>query len=176
MTLLDIVMGLVALSAPPDWLQKEADTLQADLGLKYELHVADCGDENAFYYPTLDTVVICSELLDRPALATFILKHETGHALMDQWDVPQVDPEGGADDVAHLLATPEELTAGALWFMAIHKENPELDREEHHHPRPLDRAWSALCWLPDSETRACRVHRREVLAAWRRLAILLAPE
>jgi hypothetical protein len=156
---------LFALNAAPDYLDEVASRWEP-LGLEVNVATASCGQENAYYFGSLNLVVMCKEVLDRPALASWILNHELAHAAMDQLELAEDDdPEFMADELAALMSTADETFAAAVWFMAM-GPTPSGDT----HPSGLDRAGAVLCLLegsdPKSTNRSCRAYYRSATQHW----------
>lgn len=95
--------------------------------------ISECGgDENAYYSPRDKSIVLCTpivDLLERTgaestdlaATLVFVLLHEVGHGLLDQWNVPGSDNEEMADEMGAVLLLEfsggdEKLIGGAVRF------------------------------------------------------------
>jgi hypothetical protein len=157
-----------AAAAPvPQHLKNLTAEVEETFSIDVDLRVQKCGMENAWYDIQDDTVTICTELLDRPLLARAILRHELGHALNDQWDIPWKDYEVFADEFMLLTSTPEELTEIAKWHMHLFEVDGPTSPGDPH-PDHMDRAWAALCFADEGD-RACEVYKRSVWGGWVRL-------
>lgn len=133
------VLFALLLTNPPAYLEAEKANWEP-FGLTVDLVTAECGEENAIYFPADRTVLVCEELLDRPALAKFVLNHEMGHALMHQWGIR--NGERAADQLAWLMSDADEVYAAASWFLALAKTEPD---PTDGHPPALRRAGQLLC-------------------------------
>jgi hypothetical protein len=131
-----------------------------------------CGMDNAFYTPWTKTVTMCTELYNRPALARFIFNHEMGHALMHQNAIP--NSERGADEVAVLTSTPEEVIAAMFWFMDMAQDD---DGDDGVHQSHRDRAASLVCLLDglydEPVSRVCKAYAGSVSENWSRMLIMV---
>jgi len=140
-------------------------------GTTVRLLTAECGQENAYYFPDDEMVVMCEELLDRPALARFVLHHEMGHAFMFQHGIP--NSERGADELAVLMATIDETYAAAKWFM----DQNQTHRAGDPHQSDLDRAGALLCLadgiFEEGAARECRLYAESVAEHWARVVLML---
>jgi hypothetical protein len=135
--------------------------------------VQECGDQNAFYMPKKQKILICYEFMalihelagsprdvlddDVTYMLAFTTLHEIGHALIDLMNV-QVTPrdeEERADQFAYLILTnyndPElarrVMHAPTSFFVHLDDiENHDNDDTEEH-GRSVDRATNAICLL-----------------------------
>jgi hypothetical protein len=171
---LALVLALAAADPEPKPVPAEVAAEMkdwADLGIKATLTSTHCGMDNAFYFPGLNTVVLCDELFDRPDLARFVLNHEMGHAAMTQLGIGDVDGEAGADELAFWMSDQAAVFAGASWFLGMVDGSPH-DPEDPH-PSPLDRAASLLCLSdgtdPHPVVRHCAVYARSSYMHWVRI-------
>ena len=135
------------------------------------LLATECGQDNAYYFPEEEVVLLCSELFDRPALARWVLHHEMGHAYMDQHGVP--DSERGADELATLVADLNETYAAAMWFLSMN--GPPIPGDSHQ--PMLDRAGAAIClaegmYAPGAP-RECRLYAESVAEHWARIVLMV---
>lgn len=158
-----IALALAAAALPtyvPEVLDRWADTV------KVTVTTTHCGFDNAWYTLGKGTITLCDDLFNRPALTRFVLNHELGHAFMDQHDIPFIDPEAAADELAFFMSTDDEVYAGAAWFLSMGGTTPGAE-----HPSDLDRAGSLLCLQSAQEdvgSRECRIYLRSALSHWLR--------
>lgn len=143
-------------------------------GVEVTVVSAECGEENAFYFPEDKLVLLCTELFARPLAARFVLGHELGHAWMDQRGI--TGSERGADELALLTSPIEEAYAAAMWFMDMSLTS---DGGDGVHQTHLDRAGTFMCiadglWDLEHATRQCRNYADSVVENWTRIA-LVAP-
>ena len=145
-----------------------------ETGTTVTLLAAECGVDNAYYFPADDTVVMCSELFDRPALARWVLHHEMGHAFMDQHGIP--NSERGADELAVLMASQAETYAAAGWFLDMYLEDPTHNPNDPHQS-DLDRAGALLCLadgvFEEGAARECRLYAESVAENWARMVLMV---
>lgn len=136
-----------------------------------------CGEENAFYWPSSNTVEMCTELYKNPKLAVAIFHHEMGHAFMYQHDIP--NSERGADELSMLMAPPEALVEAAKWFMKMSVEEGPSSGDDGHHQSHLDRAAALLCFVDGTAdhpvSSECKVYARSVDEAWGRILAITLP-
>ena len=166
------LVALVTPAVPADILalQKEYEHFW---GVSVTLRTKRCEEENAWYTFDDKSVTLCDELLDRPALARWVFRHEMGHAINDQFHIAWVDPEAAADELAMITASPEESLAAMLWF-----SGSALVEGGDPHPAALDRATAIACYIDGSDPRPadrkCAVYARSVFFAWERLLITMS--
>lgn len=84
-------------------------------GFQFVWAISDCdGRENAFYSPAQKAIVLCTPIVDllrqsgtEPSelgqTLLFVLLHEVGHGLLDQWKLPGNDNEEMADEMGAVL-------------------------------------------------------------------------
>lgn len=135
-----------------------------------EVVARDCGFDNAFYYPASDTVVLCTDLFDRPDLTRAILNHELAHAFMDQRGIPQ--SEFGADELGFFFMSEAEVYSIAGWFL-----DSDGPGSSDGHPADLSRAGMFLCLeagKADDGPLECRVYLQSALEKW--LALIAVTE
>src|SRR5687768_13447940 len=96
----ELLIFLSATKPVPAHLEDSLDRWEG-LIPEVTLKALDCGYENAFYYPAAKTVVMCTELFDRPDLARGILQHELAHAFLDQNGLRQ--SEFSADELGFMV-------------------------------------------------------------------------
>lgn len=133
-----------------------------------------CGQENAFYIPDENLIVMCLELQENPG-AEAIAAHEAGHSLVTQLGL-QMDPdsfaaERAADELAALALIKagklDELAGVAKAYMVWAAWGP--GDEDGLHPKLIDRAREALCLMDGSTedgTPACQGLYHMVKARW----------
>lgn len=101
----------------------------------------ECGQENAYYFPADDTVVLCTELFNRPELTRAILNHELAHAYFDQHDIPMGGQEEyNADELSWFFCTGPEIIAVTQWHLDDASSDLSTDDPEEGHPASLSRA------------------------------------
>lgn len=143
-----------------------------DTGVDVNVTRATCRDENAYYFPSLQLVVICKELDDKPEVQRFVFNHEMGHAWMFQHGVP--NSERGADEIAAMMSSYEDTLAAAHWFAGMAKGSSGDDGEHQAH---ADRAASLFCLAygfhkPELTTPLCRMYADSVVEHWERTALM----
>ena len=131
---------------------------------------ATCRDENAFYFPGLELVVVCKELDAKPAVQRFVFNHEMGHAWMFQHNVP--NSERGADELGALMSSYEDTIAAAHWFAGMGGGGDDGVHQAH-----TDRAASLFCLAyglhkPDMTTPVCRMYADSVAEQWTRVIMM----
>lgn len=156
-------------------LEKIASALSRGMHLPrpITLIATDCGKENAYYTPKGEAIVLCLELVVRlrdgigrdfartatPAeipqifsgALIFVLMHEIGHALINQFDLPVLGREEDAADqigIFFLLgnSAASQSLAGALWFF---RPNNLLYTQQHfsdEHSLNPQRQANFVCW------------------------------
>lgn len=138
-----------------------------------------CGHVNAWYTFRTRTVTMCDELFDQPLLATWVFNHEMGHALNDQLDLPWVNAEDAADELAMLMSSVDESVAAAKWFMSMAKPSKPDAGNDGDHSAYLDRAAAILCYVDGVEAtpaaRQCGMYAKSVTAGWIRILGLVLP-
>jgi hypothetical protein len=113
-------------------------------GVKAEVVWVPCGQKNAFYYPSLQKIVLCTEMEEHPETALLMAAHEMGHAITDQ--IIDMTDEGAADELAalamvkHGYAT-ELLVASLYWKRKTIQGHLAGD----DHPSAGYRAWFFSC-------------------------------
>lgn len=128
---------------------------------------AQCGYENAFYFPAEKLVLMCVELSHDPALERFVFRHELAHAFMWQHGIPST--ERGADELAVLTSPASDIEAAARWF-----ERVDGYVGNGGHPQPHDRAAALRCLssgmhAPTLATPVCRMYYASVYDNWQKL-------
>lgn len=156
-------------------LEKMASALSRGMQLPrpIKLIATDCGKENAFYTPKSQAIVLCLELVARlrdgivrdfaraatpteipqifSGALVFVLMHEIGHALINQFDLPVLGREEDAADqigIFFLLGNSEasQSLAGALWFF---RPNNLFYTQQHfsdEHSLNPQRQANFVCW------------------------------
>ncbi|HEX2022589.1 MAG TPA: DUF4344 domain-containing metallopeptidase [Candidatus Thermoplasmatota archaeon] len=183
----------------------EALALPHDVPILHE----ECGIANAFYDPERRSVHLCYELLevvasvmarevggaDAPAATggawLFVALHETGHALVDAYDLPVTGREEDAvDDFAALVllhdgAPDAALDAATFWGLT---EDWQTSAEEFadEHSLNAQRYFALLCdvvgadpegygwivdegYLPESRAARCVYEHEKKAGSWARL-------
>lgn len=130
---------------------------------------ATCRDENAYYFPWLELVVVCKELDARPDVQRFVFNHEMGHAWMYQHGVPNT--ERGADEIAVLMSDFEDTLAAAAWFHEMAKGESGDDGSHQSHK---ERGDALICLAyglhkPEQTTSICRMYAGSVVDQWQRI-------
>jgi hypothetical protein len=168
-----LILALTLSKPVPDYVPQVLENWEGLV--EVTILATDCGEDNAYYYPDEDTVVLCTELFDRPELTRFILNHELAHAFNDQSGMPWIDSEAAADELAFFMSDQDEVFAGAKWFLGLAKGRKYEDSSKtwDQHPHPLDRAGSLLFlaearWEPKDASMQCRIYLRSTLAHWLR--------
>lgn len=138
-------------------------------GVEVTVTSAACRDENAYYFPWLELVVVCRELDAKPGVQRFVFNHEMGHAWMYQHGVPNT--ERGADEIAVLMSDYEDTIAAAHWFADMAKSSSGSDGSHQSH---AERAASLFCLAyglhkPDETTAVCRMYAGSVVDQWQRI-------
>ncbi len=171
MMFLPLVVALAGEPQVPVHLERLAAEYRVDYGRKVSLKAQWCGDDNAWYTIGENTVTLCADLFDRPLLARWVLRHELGHAINDQYHIPWIDYEAGADELAMLAATEAENMSAFYWFSDMARAKMGVDP----HPAMLDRAAAIACYLDgtgaDPISRTCVIYAKSVEAAWNRLLV-----
>lgn len=120
---------------------------------------AQCGEPNAYYSPSDETVIMCEELLvlgelvldgRGEALGRAVLAHELGHALIDLADIPITGTEEAAADelaVVMLLSSGREADVLAFvdFFDWLAAGGDGTDDPYDVHLPHARRAWDAKC-------------------------------
>lgn len=143
-----------------------------------EMTMSNCGgDDNAFYFPSLQVVVVCKPLFEQhPLAAEWVLHHELGHAWMYQHNVP--NSERAADELALLMSTKDQALAAAEWFEAMAKGSL-TSGDDGSHQTHQDRADAIRCvtyglHAPEQTTSFCRMYASSIAEQWGRI-LYLAP-
>jgi Zn-dependent peptidase ImmA (M78 family) len=167
---MNLLLSLLFLTATPNDVD---DVMERWEGLvDVDVYAADCGEENAWFQPADNAIVMCNELRRDPELYRWVLAHELGHAFMWQHEVPvrwgTKDQERVADELAFFMSTDEETQAAARWFMS-HAERKQ--RAGDPHPAALDRAAALVCLSAGraNEDRMCHAFYDSALAHWVRI-------
>jgi hypothetical protein len=154
-----------------------ADGLNQSLRLPKDLLLAhtDCGEANAFYSPSDESVFMCYELM-RQVLATvydpsltdeenataligtwlFVMFHELGHALIDYYDLPITGKEEDAvDDFSTVLLIEADLSemavqAASFWAQLDDGMYSQLHYADEHSLNP-QRFYTILCTVYGSD-------------------------
>lgn len=169
----DLVLDPGAPAGIDEWVA----LLNDQLALPYDVHLihAQCGIENAAYVEEEHAVYLCQELLDRIAsamssagirgddlsLATgsawlFVLLHETGHALIDAYDLPVLGrEEDAADDLATLVlldadAAEAAIDAAVFWIVSDNGAYSDATFADEHSLNP-QRFYTILCTVYGSD-------------------------
>jgi hypothetical protein len=108
-------------------------------------------------------------------LEYFVLFHEIGHALVDQWDLPVVGREEDAVDafstifMTDIVKHGEFALAGAdfFYYLAAHGKLSEVDFADEHSLNK-QRSYSIACWVYGSNPRQY-AYLKSVLPAERRV-------
>jgi len=89
----------------------------------FDVHVASCGQSNAFSTPS---IVMCRELIDElqrmrvPGAEQWLFHHEAGHSLLRLWGYPLSENEDAADEFATVMSMlgkrDEEALHAAQWW------------------------------------------------------------
>jgi hypothetical protein len=116
-------------------LEKAADQLNRSLILPHDifLRTKDCGEANAFYNPSEQSITMCYELMEHFYLlyredgytedkayesmfdaTRFVFLHEIGHALIDTYNLPITANEEDAADRCSSFICIEELGEGGI--------------------------------------------------------------
>ncbi len=152
-----------------------AEELNKTVALPHDLTIVlgTCGQENAFYSPDTQQIVICHELIGRLALlfsqsdkseqeigeaivntTLFVFFHEMGHALIDVLNLPTT---GREEDVVDEFSTLLLLAAGedgekavisaAEWFLIEGAKNDAIEKLAFwdEHSLDLQRFYGTLC-------------------------------
>ena len=103
-----------------------------------------CGQKNAFYFPSIKRIVLCTEMEDHPEAALLFAAHEMGHAVTHQ--LIDVLDEGAADELAAIAMVKHghatELLVSALYWA---KKNFKGHIVGDDHPSAGYRAWFFSC-------------------------------
>jgi hypothetical protein len=158
------------------WAPLEA--LTNDLNQRFQLprnvHVVvdECGEINAFYTPSEAAIVFCYELIEYLAdqfapdrawtmeqqeavrgAIDFILLHEVGHALVDQFEIPITGREEDAVDqlaTVTLVGLGEKGAVAALRGVeALQPEGNSFNDSDHADEHSLGpvRLYNVACWV-----------------------------
>lgn len=145
-------------------------------GVKFSWSWEECGEVNAYYWPTQNHVVMCEEMIPHldPGVVRYIFAHEAAHAVIKQLKIPFTGSEETAADelAAYLFGSTgryKDLRAtGAFWAKLGRPENPLDD-----HPSDLKRAWTMICLADGAESEAldggCIREWRRVVYSWNQL-------
>lgn len=146
-----------------------------DPRLEVTLEFKKCGFENAFYDPDSRSVLICTEMLDYPAVR-FFLAHEVAHAYIVQLDVPFTGShEAAADELAAVLLfrmgrAVDVAHAAAYWMRASLDGNVPGWAD---HPDNDQRYWRLSCLAREAAGALlppfCRSDLARVDTTWTRL-------
>lgn len=143
-------------------------------GVQPTLRTRDCGEINAYYSVTTDTVTLCSELLDAepPAIVRFVLAHELAHATMRQLSIQ--NDETSADELGALVEL--ELDPGDVWATASWILSNEEPTKGDSHPGNLSRAQMMVCLADGAEEHPaswqCEVYYKRAVQLWTRILVL----
>jgi len=193
-------------------VESVAEGLNDTLRFPNDLTLAhlDCGEVNAFYSPKDRSVFMCYELLKQivatvydPTLTDeelsesivgtwlFVMFHELGHALIDQYELPITGKEEDAvDDFSTLILIEAGLSdlavnAAGFWALADDGMYSGLDYADEHSLNP-QRFFGILCTvfgsdpkaygalvtsgiLPEARAARCQSEYQQKLASWSKL-------
>ncbi len=114
------------------------------------VHWLPCGQMNSYYFPSIDSIVLCTEFEKYPDTAVFVAAHEFAHAVTEQ--LLYVTDENDADEIAALsmiaAGQTDALMNAALWW-AERKHQEQWPGDDH--PAAGYRAWSTMCLAIGSE-------------------------
>jgi hypothetical protein len=165
-----------ALYVPPKPAPSDTYRAQRELVMKMNslfpdvrVHVvwAPCGQENSFYFPEEQAILLCTEFEADPGMALFVAAHEMGHALTEQ--ITSTASEQDADELAALAMVKfgyrTELMEAALWFRS--RANQEHEGGDTH-PGFGFRAWELSCIEAGSEGQSpeCTALYRGLRVRW----------
>lgn len=122
-------------------------------GVNTTIEWADCGEVNAYYTPSLQTVTMCRELLPYGGpFIRFVLAHELAHGVIRQRDIPYTgSQEVAADELAAVVLSlyhdqEAVLAAANFWFQ---QGNPEIPWDPH--PGNVRRGYTLSCLADTSK-------------------------
>jgi len=120
--------------------------MSKDYGVETTLLFVECGSENSYYWPGINTITICAEMRSRPLVETFFAAHEMGHAITTSFihtgDEEDADQLGILSLIKHENFEP--VIAGAMYWLS--EGNPTYVPRDGH-PSAIIRAWEASCLL-----------------------------
>lgn len=167
--------------APQADLAADVAVVEAEYGSlapTAEVFAVPCGQENAFYEPDTDTVIICTEMAaETDATVRFVVAHEFAHAVVAELKIAHVTEEASADELAAVILLGNKdrdaVIAAANWFMDL-----PPTRTDGVHPPALERARMLVCLDdgldgPLAADPNCVMYFRRATAGWLR-AILTA--
>lgn len=102
---------------------------------------------NAFYFPALRHIVLCTELLALPpGVARFIYAHEYAHAVILQRGIPYTGShEMAADELAAVTLAlngfVDDVNDAGLFWISLGTNNPPWA----DHPDSDERGWTLRC-------------------------------
>lgn len=128
-----------------------------DLPLSVDLVWLPCGQQNAFYYPGSNTIVMCLEMTESPG-AESVAAHEAGHAMVYQLGLPiDDDPyanERAADEIGTIalieVGELDEAMGGAKQHLLWAQEMAD-DGDDGAHASFLSRAREIACLVDGAE-------------------------
>ncbi|MBW2466036.1 MAG: DUF1883 domain-containing protein [Deltaproteobacteria bacterium] len=132
----------------------------------FPVTVNKCGSENA--YSSEDRVILCQEYIVKVQKALndkektsqvllFVVFHEIGHVLLNQWHYPFYDNESIADEFATVLLVmvgeKKQLRATAEYFASKTTGTELLGKafKDDRHPLSIQRARNIVKWVNDLE-------------------------
>lgn len=210
-TLEDLVVAL----HDSEVVEDIANSLNKTLRFPNDLTIThlDCGEENAFYVAKERGVFLCYEMLKRVVITLyderlsdeanteriigawlFVMFHELGHALIDQYQLPITGKEEDAvDDFSAVVLIEGGLSdlavsAAVFWALADEGMLQELNFADEHSLNP-QRFFNILCTvygsdpdsyaelvdpelLPESRAQRCPAEYQQKSTSWNKL---LAP-
>jgi hypothetical protein len=193
-------------------IEEIADSLNMTLRFPNDLTIThlDCGEENAFYLPEKRGVFLCYEMLKRILVTVyderasvedntqrlvgawmFVMFHELGHALIDQYKLPITGKEEDAvDDFSAVVLIEGGLSdlavnAAVFWALADKGMYESLDFADEHSLNP-QRFFNILCTvygsdpteydqlvdpelLPASRAKGCPAEYQQKSNSWNKL-------
>lgn len=99
-------------------IQHMSARFEVDVDVVFE----PCGELNGSYYPSTNTIHLCTESSESPAAGRFIAAHEMAHAIL--WNLNGDLSEYHADELAALVLLANEddvdaLQGAAVWFVTM---------------------------------------------------------
>lgn len=133
--------------------------------VEVEVRWIPCGMKNAFYLPSKQMVVLCTEMDPHPGAAVLFAAHEFAHAVTHQ--LIDVLDEGSADEIAAVSMVragkyQELLEAGLYWKRKATQGHLKGD----DHPSAGYRAWFFTCMGSVDTNAECTLLYYALLTKW----------
>ena len=140
-----------------------------------------CGQVNSFYMPTVNTIILCDEMIKAyPKIIPAVIAHEMGHAIIHQLDIPFTGSEEAAADEISLVYMTNSGHLDETWDVAL--AYAEMNLHERYqprddHPNLANRAFNFACAATGAEEALtaepskCKQYQLRISRNWARLLV-----